>query len=156
MLNEKNISKSQLTMDSKHHSRVKSALASRIHATETIEFEIEKIRQFDEKLARKILECDAVIKETSPHLKNIQDLQQLMEYMHIIKDIQDINNGLCAALSGKDETKIISLYLSLYGDSDSTNSIVGRLLDVDAINLKSYAIRTSAYWFELIQERFSK
>lgn len=145
-----------MTLDSKYNSRIKSALASRIHATECIEFEIEKIRQFDQKLANKILECDAVIKEISPNLKSVQHLQQLIEYMHIIKDIQDINNGLSSALNGKDETKIISLYLSLYGDSDSRNSVVGRLFDVDAVNLKSYAVRTSAYWYELIQERFSK
>lgn len=145
-----------MTFDSKYNSRIKSALASRIHATECIEFEIEKIRQFDKKLASKILECDAVIKEVSPNLKKVQHLQQLMEYMNIIKDIQEINNGLTYALNGRDETKIISLYLSLFGDSDSRNSVVGRLFDVDAVNLKSYAVRTSAYWYDLIQERFSK
>uniref|UniRef100_T1GBR3 DNA 5'-3' helicase n=1 Tax=Megaselia scalaris TaxID=36166 RepID=T1GBR3_MEGSC len=144
-----------LTLDSKHSSRIKSALASRIHATECVDFEIEKIRQFEQKLANKILECDSVIKEVSPNLKNVQHLQQLIEYMRIIKDIQDINNGLTSALNGKDETKIVSLYLSLFGDCDSRNCVVGRLQEVDAVNLKSYAVKTSAYWFEIIQDRFS-
>lgn len=56
----------------------------------------------------------------------------------------------------KDDQKTIGLYLSLYGGSDSTNSIIGRLENVEAQNLKTYAERTAIYWYEILKEKFSK
>lgn len=56
----------------------------------------------------------------------------------------------------KDDQKAIGLYLSLYGGSDSSNSIIGRLENVEAHNLKSYAERTAIYWYEILKEKLSK
>lgn len=56
----------------------------------------------------------------------------------------------------KDDQKAIGLYLSLYGGSDSANSIIGRLENVEALNLRSYAERTAIYWYDILKEKFSK
>lgn len=56
----------------------------------------------------------------------------------------------------KDDQKAIGLYLSLYGGGDSANSIIGRLENVEAHNLKSYAERTAIYWHEILKEKLSK
>lgn len=58
--------------------------------------------------------------------------------------------------SVKDDQKSVGLYLSLYGGSDSPNSIIGRLENVEAQNLKSYAERTAIYWYDILKEKLSK
>lgn len=59
-------------------------------------------------------------------------------------------------MKSKDDQKASSLYLSLYGGSDSPNSIIGRLEMIEAHNLKSYADRVAIYWYDVLQEKFSK
>lgn len=66
------------------------------------------------------------------------------------------SNALSSAIKGKDETKIVSLYLSLNGEMNSNNSIVGRLQNVEAHHMKTYATRTAVYWYENIKEKFSR
>lgn len=60
------------------------------------------------------------------------------------------------SVSLKDDQKSIGLYLSLYGGNDSANSIIGRLENVDAQSLKSYAERTAIYWYDILKEKLSK
>lgn len=59
-------------------------------------------------------------------------------------------------MKNKDDQKAIGLYLSLYGGPDSANSIIGRLENVEAHNLKSYADRVAVYWYDVLKEKFSK
>lgn len=60
------------------------------------------------------------------------------------------------SLNIKDDQKSIGLYLSLYGGSGSPNSIIGRLENIEAQNLKLYAERTAIYWYNSLKEKLSK
>lgn len=138
-----------------YSSNIKIALKKQEKAKQTIDFEIAKIDDFDEKLGKKCKESKKLLEDLSPTLDNVKQLENLVEYLRIVQDIQEINNALSSAIKGKDETKIVSLYLSLNGEMNSNNSIVGRLQNVEAHHMKTYATRTAVYWYENIKEKFS-
>lgn len=66
------------------------------------------------------------------------------------------SQALKASIKGKDEQKLVGFYLSLSGEANSSNSIIGRLENVEAYHLKSYAERTAVYWYDILVEKFSK
>lgn len=137
-------------------SMVKSTLAKCRDAHETLALEKEKIANFQELLDGKLDSYRKVLQGASRNLNKIRSLQCLVEYFKIIKDIQEVSKSLTASVKGKDDQKTIGLYLSLYGGSGSANSIIGRLEDVEATNLKSFADGTARYWYSVIKEKFSK
>ncbi|XP_055379925.1 RINT1-like protein [Condylostylus longicornis] len=146
----------KLNLDNESYTSVtKSAWKQTQHTIEAIDFELAKIDQFDKKLSTKINDCNVVIKEVKPYLENIKNLQQFIEYLRIIQDIQEINNALGVAINGRDETKMVALFLSLGGEHSSANSIVGRLENIEARFLKAYAIKSSVYWYNILKEKFS-
>lgn len=49
----------------------------------------------------------------------------------------------------------MNLFLSLSGSPDSSDSVIGRLQEVDAPHLKLYARRVAMHWYEIIKEKFS-
>lgn len=65
-------------------------------------------------------------------------------------------NALKSSIDGKDDPKIVGLYLSLSGEVHSSNSIIGRLEMVEAFHLKSFALRTAIYWHDVLKDKFSK
>lgn len=65
------------------------------------------------------------------------------------------SNELKSSVS-KDDVKTIGLYLSLCGEYNSTNNIVGRLQEMESKNLKNYAFNTAFYWHEILTTKFSQ
>lgn len=66
------------------------------------------------------------------------------------------SNALTQCINGKDESKMINLYLNLYEEGDYDHSVVGRLTSVEAPFLKTFATQTAIHWHSLLKERFSK
>lgn len=66
------------------------------------------------------------------------------------------SHSLTQTVNGKDEAKIINLYLNLYEEGDYEHSVIGRLNTVEAPFLKSFALRTATHWHGILKERFSK
>lgn len=66
------------------------------------------------------------------------------------------SNGLIACVANKDDPKTIALYLQLYEENCQGGSIIGRLKNVNASNLISYAKRMAHYWYKVLKEKFSK
>lgn len=137
-------------------SMVKSTLIKCRDSHETLLLEKEKIENFQQILNSKLTNYRQILNGAAINLNKIQSLQCLVEYFKIIKDIQDVSKSLTASINGKDDQKTIGLYLSLYGGSDSSNSIIGRLENIEANNLKTYADGTAKYWYCVIKEKFSK
>lgn len=157
-------------------STIKSALAQCRDSHEIIQLETAKIDQFQEKLSAKLDSYHGILDGVTKQLDKIRSLQHLIEYFKILKDIQEVRyvcnmnelfiNQLIYVLfcvyskslstNIKDDQKSIGLYLSLYGGTDSANSIIGRLENVEAQNLRSYAERTATYWYEILREKLSK
>ncbi|XP_031625269.1 RINT1-like protein [Contarinia nasturtii] len=135
-------------------STIKSALAQCRDSNEIIQLETAKIDQFQEKLIQKLDGYHSILDGVTKQLDKIRCLQLLVEYFKILNDIQEIGKSLAANI--KDDQKAIGLYLSLYGGTDSANSIIGRLESVEAVNLRSYAERTAIYWYEILKKKLSK
>ncbi|KAM7356649.1 RAD50 interactor 1 [Cochliomyia hominivorax] len=134
----------------------KSALESKEQALESIDFQMIKLQQFGKKLASRIKESNSALKGAEADLEQVRKLQQLVQYLRIVQDIQEISHSLTQSINGKDEAKLINLYLNLYEDSDYEHSVIGRLSSVEAPFLKSFAVRTAIHWHGLLKERFSK
>lgn len=145
-----------LTENNNVPSMVKSTLVKCRDAHETLSLETEKIENFQQNLDSKLINYRNILDGASVNLNKIQSLQCLVEYFKIIKDIQEVSKSLTISIKGKDDQKTIGLYLSLYGGSGSANSIIGRLEDVEANNLKTYADGTARYWYSIIKDKFSK
>lgn len=90
------------------------------------------------------------------HLTKITELEHLVEYFRVLQDIQDISTDLTNCIHSKDEQKIVNLFLSLSGSPESSDSVIGRLQDVDAPHMKLYARRMALYWHDIIKEKLSK
>uniref|UniRef100_A0A1A9W381 RINT1-like protein n=1 Tax=Glossina brevipalpis TaxID=37001 RepID=A0A1A9W381_9MUSC len=141
--------------DQEHNnSRFKTAFECQEQASDSIDFQMEKLNQFTEKLSQRIQKSSKALKLVHKDLEQVRQLQQLAEYLHIIEEIKELNNALKNALDGRDETKIINLYLNLYEENNAEHCILGRLCNVDANFLKSFANSTASYWYGLIKERF--
>ncbi|KNC26286.1 RINT1-like protein [Lucilia cuprina] len=137
-------------------SSFKSAIETKEQACDSIDFQMTKLQQFGKKLAARIKESNNAFKGVKPDLEQVRKLQQLVQYLRIVQDIQEISHSLTQSLNGKDEAKLINLYLNLYEESDYEHSVIGRLSSVEAPFLKSFAIRTAIYWHGLLKERFTK
>lgn len=66
------------------------------------------------------------------------------------------SNGLIACVTNKDDPKTVALYLQLYEENCHGSSIIGRLTNVNAPNLISYANKMAVHWFNNLQEKFAK
>ena len=74
----------------------------------------------------------------------------------IFNFVLNFSNELVSCIHSRDELKIVNLYLALCGDPNSSTSVLGRLQDVNAPNLKLYARQIALYWHEIIKEKLSK
>uniref|UniRef100_A0A1B0FQ93 RAD50-interacting protein 1 n=1 Tax=Glossina morsitans morsitans TaxID=37546 RepID=A0A1B0FQ93_GLOMM len=135
-------------------SSFKTAFEHQEQASESINFQIEKLNQFSEKLSHRIEKSNKALELVSSDLEKVRQLQQLAGYLRIIEEIKELNNALTNALNGRDELKIINLYLNLYEENNTEHCILGRLCNVNANFLKSFANSTATYWYGLLRERF--
>lgn len=137
-------------------SKVRATLTKCQQAHDALALESAKIDNFQEAIDTKLNEYQDVLQSVLSKLNKIRSLQCLVEYFKILKDIQEVSKSLTTNLKGKDDQKTVGLYLSLYGGPDSPNNIIGRLENVEAYHLKSYAEGTAVYWFSVIKDKFSK
>lgn len=114
------------------------------------------VELYSSKVQCRIDKFQKIQHEIQSHLDKIAELEHLLEYFKILQDIQDINSDLENCIYSKDEQKIVGLFLSLSGSPESSDSVVGRLQDVDASNMKLYARRVALYWHEMIKQKLSR
>lgn len=117
---------------------------------------IERVTKSGKENEDKVMLFQEILDSVSGHLKKITTLQHLVEYVKIQKDIEEISEELKSCIKGKDDHKTIGLYLSLSGDYQSTNSVLGRLQTIEAANLKDFATQTAVYWHDNLREKFSR
>jgi RAD50-interacting protein 1 len=128
-------------------------------STEVIHEVDEKFEYVDiylTKIQNKIEKYREVHEEIQSHLEKISELEHLIEYFRILQDIQDISSELENCIYSKDEQKIVNLFLSLSGSPESSDSVLGRLQDVDAPHMKLYSRRVALYWHEVIVKKLSR
>ncbi|GAB0095589.1 RINT1-like protein [Sergentomyia squamirostris] len=148
--------RSQLTIgDPSLNPVIKVALDSANEASAKLKNQIEKIDTFSENLNEKLDFRTSIVDGIEENIEKIHELENLEEYFMILRDIQEISHELKACVSGKDEAKIVGFYLALCGEHGSSNSIIGRLQDVEAHHLKTYANQTASYWHDILLEKFS-
>lgn len=107
--------------------------------------------------AAKVKHFEEIVDSVSGNLKKITTLQHLVEYVKIQRDIEELSDELKSSINGKDDHKTIGLYLSLSGDfQSSSNSVLGRLKNIEAAYLKDFATKTAIYWHDNLKDKFSK
>ncbi|XP_064541666.1 RINT1-like protein [Drosophila montana] len=136
-------------------SSYKSAFQCQQQVCESIDFELEKLKQFSAKLKLKLEECQPALLGVAEDLQQVRQLQNVTQYLRLVQDIQEISAALSAAINGKDEAKLVNIYLTLYEGNDCEHSVVGRLQAVQARSLKSYAEATAIYWHKQLMQRLS-
>ncbi|XP_043651016.1 RINT1-like protein [Drosophila teissieri] len=141
--------------DAQNVSCYKSAFQCQQQVCESIDFELEKLAQFEAKLKKKLKECQPALEGVAEDLDKVRQLQRLQQYLRLVQDIQEISAALGNAIDGKDEDKLVNIYLTLYEGNDCEHSVVGRLQAVQAQSLKSFAERTAIYWHKLLLKRLS-
>ncbi|EDW68739.1 RINT1-like protein [Drosophila virilis] len=136
-------------------SSYKSAFQCQQQVCESIDFELEKLKQFSAKLKLKLEECQPALLGVAEDLQQVRQLQNVTQYLRLVQDIQEISAALSGAINGKDEAKLVNIYLTLYEGNDCEHSVVGRLQAVQARSLKSYAEATAIYWHKQLMQRLS-
>lgn len=136
-------------------STYKTAFQCQQQVCESIEFEMEKLAQFKAKLKLTLAKCQPALDGVAEDLQQVRQLQKVTQYLRLVQDIQEISTALSGAFNGKDEAKLVNIYLTLYEGNDSEHSVVGRLQAVQANSLKSYAENTAIYWHKLLMQRLS-
>ncbi|XP_017091076.2 RINT1-like protein [Drosophila bipectinata] len=133
----------------------KSAFQCQQQVCESIDFELEKLAQFGAKLKRKLQECQPAMEKVAADLDQVRHMQRLTQYLRLVQDIQEISVALGNTINGKDEAKLVNIYLTLFEGNDCEHSVVGRLHSLQAKSLKSFAERTAIYWHKLLMTRLS-
>ncbi|XP_055703383.1 RINT1-like protein [Phlebotomus papatasi] len=135
---------------------IKTTLTDAENVSDKVERQIEKVEKFTESLSEKLDFRTSIVTGIGDNLAKIRDLEHLIEYFKILRDIQDISQELKASVGGRDEAKIVGFYLALCGEKESCNSVIGRLQHVEAPHLKTFANQTASYWHDILLEKFSK
>lgn len=132
------------------------ALEDSQNDVDEIEEKLEQIEAYDHKVSQVISRYKKVQEEIQSYLDKIDGLEKLVEYFRIVQDIQDISSELSKCINAKDEQKIVNLFLSLSGSPESSDSsVIGRLQEVEAPNLKMYSRRVALHWHDMIKEKLS-
>lgn len=71
-------------------SSFKSAFACQQQSSDSIDFQMAKLQQFGKKLSERIRESNKAYKGVIPDLEQVRKLQQLVHYLKIVQDIQEI------------------------------------------------------------------
>lgn len=138
--------------DLKVPSFLKATLTSGHKKVEELNSLIEDVTASGEKNDQKLILFEEILDSVSDNLRKITTLQNLVQYVRIKQDIEEISDELKSCIKGKDDHKTISLYLSLSGD----HSVLGRLRTIEAANLKDFAMKSAVYWHTSLTEKFSK
>lgn len=133
----------------------KVALEESQTALDVIDENLERLNYYGQKVEQHIEKYKQVHVEIQLYLDKIDGLEKLVEYFRIVQDIQDISNELSKCVNSKDEQRIVNLFLSLSGSPESTDSVIGRLQDVDAPNLKMFSRKVALHWHDIIKEKLS-
>ena len=81
----------QIKIDSdENSSNFKVAIKNQEQVCQSIQNQMSKLTEFEQKLSIKIKESTDAIKDIQPDLEQIRKLQQLVQYLRIVQDIQDI------------------------------------------------------------------
>lgn len=116
----------------------------------------ENVTASGKKNEEKLVLFQEIVDSVSDNVRKVTTLQNLVQYVKIQRDIEEISDELKSCIKGKDDHKTIGLYLSLGGDYQSYNSVLGRLRHIQAENLKDFALKTAVYWHANLTEKFSK
>lgn len=156
---------------------LKKALDTTKESIKKLNSTLKSTEKYQNTIQEKIHMSDAITENLRDHLYKIKELEHYLEYFRVVQDIQDIrcaekfsqrsnrwfsiyfinfSNELASCIHSKDELKIVNHYLALCGDPNSLTSVLGRLQDVNAPNLKLYARQIALYWHEIIREKLSK
>lgn len=134
---------------------LKRTIESTEEVLEEVDRRVERVDQYQKRVQETLQKYKKIHEGIEEHLTKIKELEHLVEYFLVLQDIQDISVELTNCIHSKDEQKIVNLFLSLSGSPESTDSIVGRLQDVDAPHMKLYARRMALYWHDIIKEKLS-
>ncbi|XP_037952607.1 RINT1-like protein [Teleopsis dalmanni] len=124
-------------------------------ASTTVDDHIKKLDDVGDIIKSKIEKITEVMNGVQYEVEQVQKLKTLVRYLKVLQHIQEISQDLTNAVNGRDEGKMVNLYLTLYEENDRENSVLGRLWNVDAPVLKSYAISTASKWHSLLKTKFS-
>lgn len=116
---------------------------------------LESMRQFSDQLREKIEHNETIINAVAEDAEKVVQMQKLVQYLKLVRDIQEISNQLKNTIHGSDESKMVELYLTLCGDSYDDNHLLGRAFQTEAPNLKLFARSTAFYWHDLLKEKFA-
>lgn len=164
-----------MSLESGSNSEVKKIIDNSVVISEKLETKCKNIKQFQKKLSKHLGSFESTFTGISETVSKIRHLEHFIEYLKILQDIQDIrfdkkkrylndstkcklhfSNGLKNSINSRDESKLVGLYLSLCGEPNSMNSVIGRLSNVEAYYIKSFAERTAIYWHEVLEDKFSR
>lgn len=134
---------------------LKGTLESTEEVLHEVDKRIENVDQYKKKVDEKIENYKKIHEGIEEHLTKIKELEHLVEYFRVLQDVQDISTELSNCIHSKDELKIVNLFLSLSGSPESSDSVIGRLQDVDAPHMKLYARRIALYWHDIIKDKLS-
>lgn len=114
------------------------------------------VDRYQKRIGEKIKKYKKAESNIQESLKKITEFEHLVEYYRVLHDIQDISAELTSCIHSKDEQKIVNLFLSLSGSPESSDSVIGRLQEVDASHMKLYARRMALFWYEVIKDKLSR
>lgn len=117
---------------------------------------LEAVDRYQTRVNARIEQHKSIHEHIRGHIEKITELEHLVEYYRVLQDIQDISTELSHCIHSKDEQKVVNLFLSLSGSPESSDSVIGRLQDVDAPHMKLYARRMALHWHDVIKEKLSK
>lgn len=120
-----------------------------------VDTKLDNLEQYQKKVQNKIEKYKKIHANIQESIQKISELEHLVEYFRVLQDIQDISLELSNCIHSKDEQKIVNLFLSLSGSPESSDSVIGRLQDVDAPHMKLYARRMALYWHDIIKDKLS-
>lgn len=134
---------------------LRKTLAEAHETLEDVNVKLQSVESYSAKIGEKISKYTKIHENISSNLEKIDALEHLVEYYRVLEDIQSISAELTSCINSKEDHKIVSLFISLSGSSDS-DSVIGRLQDVDAPHMKLYARRMALYWHDIIKEKLSR
>lgn len=144
-------------MSSENASTVLKKAIKRAHATlEDVGEKFQSVDKYTIKIRDKVTKYETIHESICDSIEKINELEHLVEYYRVLQDIQDISAELSNCIHSKEDQKIVNLFLSLSGSPESSDSVVGRLQDVDAPHMKLYARRMALYWHDVIKDKLSR
>ena len=135
---------------------MKKTIESTQEVIDEVDEKLDTVNQYQNKVKQRIEKYKKIHACIQENIQKIRELEHLIEYFRVLQDIQDISSELKNCIHSKDEQKTVNLFLSLSGSPESSDSVIGRLQDVDAPHMKLYARRMALYWHDIIKDKLSR